>query len=165
MPASSRFTTTAKRSGLAAVLTAVTAGGVGAMMLTGPATPVSAAPDPCAASEVARTVAMVATHTGNYLEANPETDQTLTAISQQQGGPESVAALKAYFDANPQVAKDLQRLQQPLAALSGRCQLPVTVPQVLGLVQSVQQGSLPAAQNVGVGSAPAPGPQPRPATS
>ncbi|PRC48130.1 hemophore, partial [Mycobacterium sp. ITM-2017-0098] len=80
----------------------------GAAGLAGPSA--TAAPDPCAASEVAKTVAMVATHTGNYLEANPKTNQAITAISQQQDGPASVVALKAYFDANPQVAGDIQRL-------------------------------------------------------
>jgi len=110
--------------------------------LTGPATPSAlAAPDPCAASEVAKTVAEVATYTGNYLEANPMANQALTRISQQQGGPQSAVALKTYFDANPEVAGDLQRLQQPLVALSGRCKLPVTVPQVLGLMQAAQQQS------------------------
>ncbi|CAA0124782.1 Heme-binding protein [Mycolicibacterium vanbaalenii] len=145
---------------------AAAAVGVGIVALTGPAAPsVLAAPDPCRASEVAKTVAMVATHTGNYLEANPEANEALTTISQQQGGPQSVVALKAYFDANPKVAGDMQRLQQPLVSLSGRCDLPVTVPQVLGLMQAAQQpvaapsGSLPAAQNVGVDSAPAPAPR------
>ncbi|PQP46721.1 MULTISPECIES: hemophore [Mycolicibacterium] len=125
------------------------AGAAGAVMLT--ATPAGAAPDPCAASEVARTVAEVATYTGNYLEANPEANRAITTISQQQGGPQSVAALKTYFDANPKVAADLQRLQQPLAALSGKCKLPLTLPQVFGLMQAAQQApALPAAQNVGV---------------
>lgn len=111
----------------------------------------TAAPDPCAASEVAKTVAMVATHTGNYLEANPQANRAITAISQQQGGPESVAALKVYFDANPRVAGDIQRLQQPLVTLSGECKLPVTLPQVFGLMQAAQQGpALPAAQNATV---------------
>lgn len=113
--------------------------GIG-VVLTGPTTPpVGAAPDPCAASEVAKTVAEVATYTGNYLEANPEANQALTTISQQQGGPQSVVALKAYFDANPTVAADMQRLQRPLASLAGRCKLPVSVPQLLGLVQAAQQ--------------------------
>lgn len=120
---------------------------IGAVVLTGPATPsVLAAPDPCAASEVAKTVAEVATYTGNYLEANPEANQALTAISQQQGGPQSVVALKAYFDANPEVATDMQRLQRPLTSLSGRCKLPITVPQLLGLMQAAQQqGAAPPA--------------------
>ncbi|MDZ4267873.1 MAG: hemophore [Mycobacterium sp.] len=152
--------TTARRSRLAAAaacgIAALSAAGLGAPTVT-------AAPDPCAASEVAKTVAMVATHTGNYLEANPETDQALTTVSQQQGGPQSAVALKAYLDANPQVAGDLQRLQQPLVSLSGRCKLPVTVPQVLGLMHAAQQspalaGRVPSAQTVGVDSAPAPRP-------
>ena len=114
----------------------------------GPATPsVLAAPDLCAASEVAKTVAEVATYTGNYLEANPKANQALTRISQQQGGPQSALALKTYFDANPQVAADLQRLQQPLASLSGRCKMPVTVPQMLGLMQAAQQQSFGASHD------------------
>lgn len=108
-----------------------------------------AAPDPCAASEVARTVAEVATYTGNYLEANPEANRAITTISQREAGPQSIAALKTYFDANPQVASDLQRLQQPLVALSGTCKLPVTLPQVFGLLQAAQQGpALSVSQNV-----------------
>jgi heme-binding protein len=119
----------------------------------------TAATDPCAASEVARTVGSVATSTGNYLDTHPQTNQALTTISQKQGGPQSLAALKAYFDANPQVSKDLQQLQTPLQNLSGRCKLPITVPQILGLLQAAQQGgalpgglpaTLPSAQTVGV---------------
>ena len=63
---------------------------------------------------MAKTVGSVATSTGTYLDAHPQTNQALTAISQQQGGPQSLVALKTYFDANPQVAKDMQTLQQPL---------------------------------------------------
>jgi heme-binding protein len=135
----------ARRFGLTAALL-VAAAGIG-VALTGPASPSAvAAPDPCAASEVAKTVAEVATYTGNYLEANPEANQALTTISQQQDGPQSVVALKGYFDANPEVAADLQRLQQPLASLSGRCKLPATAPQLLGLMQAARQQSpaLPA---------------------
>ncbi|MDG4663013.1 hemophore [Mycobacterium sp. 236(2023)] len=124
---------------------------VAALMSVSTATTATAAPDPCAASEVARTVAEVATYTGNYLEANPETNAAITAISQQQEGPQSLAALKTYFDANPQVAADLQRLQRPLQALSTQCKLPLTLPQVFGLMQAAQQSpALPPAQNVGV---------------
>lgn len=137
-PRRSRFAVSAAAAAAAAAIAA----------LSGPATPAAAAPDPCAASQVAKTVAAVATNTSNYLAANPEADQALTAISQQQAGPASLAALKTYFDANPQVGADMQKLQQPLTNLSGRCTLPVTVPQVLGLMQAAQQGggsALPAA--------------------
>lgn len=140
------------RAAVAAAFALTAAAGLAA--LSSPSA--SAAPDPCAASEVAKTVAMVATHTGNYLEANPEANRTITALS-KQGGPESIAALKAYFDADPQVAGDLQRLQQPLATLSGKCQLPLTLPQVFGLMQAAQQSPpTPVAPNADA-AAPVPG--------
>ncbi|MGV0744108.1 hemophore [Mycolicibacterium sp. XJ870] len=125
------------RRTLAAAFTATAAGGAAVAALMAPSA--TAASDPCAASEVARTVGRVATNTGNYLDAHPQTNQALTTISQQQAGPATLAALKTYFDANPQVAKDMQQLQQPLQALGTRCKLPVTLPQVMGLMQGAQQ--------------------------
>lgn len=160
MKAPSGFT--ARRTG--AALVAAFAAGAGAVLLTGPAAPTGhAAPDPCAASEVAKTAGSVATSTGAYLDTHPQTDRALTMITQQQSGPQSLGALKSYFDANPLVAADLQRLQQPLTTLAGRCKLPVTLPQVLGLMQAAQPAAQPAtpavpatspaAQTVGVGAA------------
>ena len=159
MDSFSRFT--ARRAGSAAA--AAFAVGIGAAVMTGPAAPpVMAAPDPCAASEVAKTAGSVAANTGAYLETHPQTNRALTMITQQQDGPQSLGALKAYFDANPLVAADLQRLQQPLTALAGRCKLPVTLPQILGLMQAAQQpqqsppAGPPAAQAVGNGAVAAP---------
>jgi hemophore len=160
MEAPSGFT--ARRTG--AALAAAFAVGAGAVLLTGPAAPTGqAAPDPCAASEVAKTAGSVATSTGAYLETHPQTNQALTLITQQQSGPQSLGALKSYFDANPLVAADLQRLQQPLTALAGRCKLPVSLPQILGLMQAAQPAAQPpapatpavspAAQTVGAGAA------------
>ena len=114
-----------------------------------------------------------ATSTGSYLDSHPQTNQALTTISQQQAGPQSLAALKTYFDANPQAGKDMQQLQQPLVNLSTRCKLPITVPQILGLLQAAQQGgglpgglpgSLPGAQSTGVPGSGLPA-QSSPATS
>ena len=115
-----------------------------------------------------------ATSTGSYLDSHPQTNQALTTISQQQAGPQSLAALKTYFDANPQAGKDMQQLQQPLVNLSTRCKLPVTVPQLMGLMQAAQAqgGALPSglpsglqvAQNVGVPGAVLPA-QPSPASA
>jgi hemophore len=128
-------------SNLCAVLAVTAAGGVGALVLS--VSPASAAPDPCAASQIAKTVGTVATNTGTYLDAHPQTNQALTTISQQQAGPQSVAALKSYLDANPDAAKDLQAIQQPLTSMSAQCKLPVSLPQLLGLLQSAQAGGLP----------------------
>ncbi|AKS31834.1 hemophore [Mycolicibacterium goodii] len=135
------------RRTLGTVFVATAVGGGAAAALLGPSA--TAATDPCAASEVARTVGKVATDTGDYLDEHPQTNQALTTISQQQAGPATLASVKTYLDANPQVAKDLQKLQQPLTTLGTRCQLPVTLPQLLSLLQAAQQqgaaaaGSLP----------------------
>jgi len=47
----------------------------------------------------------------------------LTTISQQQAGPQTLVALKDYFDANPQAGKGLQAIQQPLTSLSTQCKM------------------------------------------
>ena len=184
------LTTKALRRSLYSAFAASAVGGVAALTVpAGMSMPsATAAPDPCAASEVAKTVGSVATSTGSYLDSHPEANQALTTISQQQAGPQSLGALKAYFDANPQVGKDMQQLQQPLVNLSGRCKLPITIPQVLGLMQAAQSqggalhsglpGRLPSAQTVAVPGAalpaqrspasavtPGTGPLPGPATT
>lgn len=92
-----------------------------------------AAPDPCAASEIAKTVGNVALNASMYLDSHPQTNQVLTAVAGQPAGPQSVAALKAYFDANPQAAIDLQVIQRPVTVLTTKCKLPISLPQVLGL--------------------------------
>src|ERR1700687_4839236 len=158
-------TTTALRRGLHAVFAVSAVGGAVVAALAVPSA--TAATDPCAASELARTVGSVAMSTGTYLDSHPETNQALTTISQQQAGPQSLGAVKTYFDANPQVAKDMQQLQQPLVTLSARCRLPVSLPQLMGLMQAAQQqggtlpGSLPGAlqtaQTMGVPTAGVPG--------
>jgi heme-binding protein len=117
---------------------AVIAAAVGATLCGLPSA--TAAPDPCAASTIARTVGSVGTNTGIYLDAHPDTNQALTTISQQQAGPQSLVALKSYFDTNPQAGADLQAIQQPLTSLSTKCKLPISLPQLLGLLQAAQQG-------------------------
>ena len=146
------------RRSLAVAFAAIAAGGATVAALMVPSA--TAASDPCAASEVARTAGGAAINIGNYRDTHPQTIQALTTISQQQGGAQSIAALKTYFDANPQAAKDIQQLQQPLTVLGARCKLPVTLPQLMGLVQATQSqtgaatgglpGALPSAQNVAV---------------
>ena len=162
-----KTTTSTLRRGLGAVFAASAVGGAVVAAVTIPGAPsATAAADPCAASEVAKTIGSVATSMGTYLDSHPETNQTLTTISQQQEGPQSLGALKTYFDANPQAGKDMQQLQAPLVNLSSKCQLPLTLPQLLGLMQSAQPaagslpgslpGTLPTAQTVGVPGASSP---------
>lgn len=146
-----------------AALTATAVGGVAAVLLLGPSA--SAAPDPCAASSVARTIGTVANNTGVYLDTHPETNSALTRISRQPAGPQSLVALKTYFDGNPDAAKDMQDIQKPLTTLANKCDLPISLPQVMGLMQAAQGADLPgAAQAVSgaatgaAGTGPAPGP-------
>jgi heme-binding protein len=147
------------RRGLFTVFAVTAAGGVAVATLAAASPSATAATDPCAASEVAKTLGSVATSTGSYLDSHPETNTALTTISQQQAGPQSLVAIKSYFDANPQAGKDMQQLQQPLVNMSTKCRLPLTLPQLMGLMQSAQSqagalpgglpGGLPAAQSVG----------------
>ncbi len=131
-------TTTVLRHGLLGVLTAAALGGAATGSLAAP--PATGAPDPCAASEMARTIGSVSKSAGDYLDSHPDTNQAMTAMLQQPAGPQSVTSLKSYFEANPKVAADLQTIAQPLTGLSTKCKLPVSIPQILGLMQGAQGG-------------------------
>jgi len=102
--------------------------------------PASGAKDPCSASEVARTAGSVLKSMGDYLDAHPETNQTMTTLLQEQSGPQSVGTLKTYFEANPKVAADMQKISEPLTGLSLQCRLPISIPQALGMMQQMQGG-------------------------
>jgi heme-binding protein len=129
---------------------------IGAVLAGGSAT---GATDPCAASEVARTIGSVAKSMGDYLDSHPETNQAMTTILQQQAGPQSVTSLKSYFEANPKVAVDMTSISQPLTGLSTQCKLPITIPQAMGLVQQAQgAGGLPGGLPAAPPASPLPGP-------
>jgi hemophore len=93
---------------------------------------------------MARTISNVARSAGDYLDGHPETNQAMTSVMQEPAGPQSVSSLKGYFDANPKAASDLQTIASPLAGLSSRCKMPISLPQVLGFMQSAQ-GAVPGA--------------------
>ena len=135
----------------------VAAGAAAAALVPAPGVPAAdAAPDPCAASEIAKTVGNVAINAGMYLDSHPQTNQVLTSVAGQPAGPQSLAALKTYFDANPQAATDLQVIQRPLSSLTAKCKLAIGLPQVLGLMQNLPPpgAAAPAAQALaGTGSA------------
>jgi heme-binding protein len=129
------------RRRLIGVLTATGLGGTAAVVLLSAPSAVGAS-DPCAASEMARTISNVARSAGDYLDGHPETNQAMTSVMQQPAGPTSVTSLKSYFEANPKAASDLQTIASPLAGLSSRCKMPISLPQVLGFMQSAQ-GAIP----------------------
>src|SRR6201997_1337417 len=128
-------------------------------VLAGP--PATGANDPCAASEVARTIGSVAKSMGDYLDSHPETNQTMTTLLQQQAGPQSFTSMKSYFEANPKVAGDMTTIAQPLTNLSMQCKLPISIPQAMGLMQQAQgatgglPGGPPALPGGGAGAPPA----------
>jgi heme-binding protein len=136
--------TVTRRRSIIGGLIATTLPGAAIAVLFGP--PATGASDPCAASEVSRTIGSVAESMGDYLDKHPETNQSMTALLQQQAGPQSLTSLKSYFEANPKVAGDMTSISAPLTNLSLQCKLPITIPQAMGLVQQAQgaAGGLPA---------------------
>jgi hemophore len=102
------------------------------------------ATDPCAASEIARTIGSVSKSMGDYLDQHPETNQAMTSALQQQAGPQSVTTMKPYFESNPKVAADMTSIAQPLTNISTQCKLPISIPQAMGLMQQAQGGGLPS---------------------
>ncbi|MFZ0713938.1 hemophore [Mycobacterium sp.] len=144
--------TAALRRRLLAILAATgLSGATAAVLLSAPAA--VGASDPCAASEMARTISNVARSAGDYLDGHPETNQAMTSVMQTPAGPQSVSSLKGYFDANPKAASDLQTIASPLAGLSSRCKMSISLPQVLGFMQSAQgavPGGLPGGMPSGV---------------
>ena len=108
---------------------------------------------------------------GDYPDAPPETNQTMTSMLQQQAGPQSMTGLKSYFEANPKVAGDMTSIAQPLTNLSLQCKLPISPSQAMGMMQQAQgaAGALPAlpgspagASPLGGTGAPPAAPQPAP---
>ena len=149
-----------RRRRLLAGLIATAAPGAAFAVLAGP--PATGANDPCAASEVSRTIGSVAKSMGDYLDSHPETNQTMTAMLQQQAGPQSFTSLKSYFEANPKVAGDMTTIAQPLTNMSMQCKLPISIPQAMGLMQQAQgaAGGLPGLPGGGAGTPPATAPTP-----
>jgi hemophore len=135
-------TATGRRRFFAGLMAAAVPGAAIAV-LAGP--PATGANDPCAASEMARTIGSVAKSMGDYLDSHPETNQTMTTLLQQQAGPQSLTTMKSYLEANPKVAGDMTTIAQPLTNLSTQCKLPITIPQAMGLMQQAQgaAGGLP----------------------
>ena len=134
------------RRRLLAGLFAIAVPGAAVAVLAGP--PATGANDPCAASEVARTIGSVSKSMGDYLDSHPQTNQTMTTVLQQQAGPQSVTSVKSYFEVHPKVAGDMTSIVQPLTNLSMQCKLPITIPQAMGLMQQAQ-GALPLGGTAG----------------
>ena len=76
------------RRSLFAAFGVCAAGGATVAALAVPSSPsATAAPDPCAASSVAKTVGSVANSTGFYLDSRPQTNQALTTMITEEFAP------------------------------------------------------------------------------
>lgn len=148
------MTTASGRRRILTGLVALAAPGAAVALLAGGSA--TGAHDPCAASEVARTVGSVSKSMGDYLDSHPETNQTMTAMLQQQAGPQSLGGVKSYFEANPKVAGDMTSIAAPLTNLSLQCKLPISPSQALGMMQQAQgaAGGLPAVAGNPAGASP-----------
>ncbi len=109
-----------KRRGLFAALVAVGLPGLALVTVAEPTA--TGATDPCAASEVARTIGSVAKQTGDYLDSHPETNQAMTAAFQGSAGPQSFGSLKSYLD------EESQSRQRPAVAVAAADQSLNAVP-------------------------------------
>jgi heme-binding protein len=145
--------TATRRRRVFAGLIAAAVPGAAIAVLAGPAA--TGANDPCAASEISRTIGSVAKSMGDYLDSHPETNHTMTTALQQQAGPQSLTSLKSYFEANPKVASDMGSIAQPLTNLSLQCKLPISIPQAMGMMQQAQAGgALPGLPGGATGTSP-----------
>ncbi len=150
-----KTTAATRRRRLFAGLIAVAVPGAAFAVLAGP--PATGANDPCAASEVARTIGSVSKSMGDYLDSHPETNQAMTTMLAQQGGPQAMTSMKSYFAANPKVAADMASIAQPMTNVSTQCKLPISIPQAMGLMQQGGgglPGGSPALSPAGAGASP-----------
>jgi heme-binding protein len=97
---------------------------------------VNAAPDNCTQSGIATTASSVSASTAAYLAAHPQTNQELTDIANQ---PSDAAkqAYQVYFDSNPQIANDLQAINQPATDLLPQCGVVVTPTPISEILQTL----------------------------
>ena len=106
------------RRGLYGMFAGGLLGGVASAAILMPSA--NAAPDQCSASGMATTQSSVQLSMSTYLQTHPETNQALTDIA-KKSPTEAQASYEMYFASNPQVAKDLKGLQQPVNDLVSQC--------------------------------------------
>jgi heme-binding protein len=96
----------------------------------------SATPEACTQSGIATTASSVSANTAAYLAAHPQTDQALTDIAKQPSD-QAEQAYQVYFGANPQIANELQAINQPADDLLAQCGVNVTPTPISEILQSL----------------------------
>jgi heme-binding protein len=97
----------------------------------------NAVPDACSQSAIATTASSVSASTAAYLASHPQTNQELTDIAQQHPADEAEQAFQVYFDRNPQIANELQAINQPATDLSTQCGIAVTPTPISEILQTL----------------------------
>ena len=96
----------------------------------------NATPDACSQSGIATTASSVSATTAAYLAAHPQTNQELTDIAKQPSD-QAEAAYQVYFDNNPQIANELQAINQPADDLLAQCGVTVTPTPISEILQTL----------------------------
>jgi hemophore-related protein len=113
-----KMSETTVRRGLYGMFAGGLLGGVASAAILMPSA--NAAPDQCSASGLATTQSSVQLSMSTYLQTHPQTNQALTDIA-KKSPTEAQASYEMYFADNPQVARDLKGLEQPVSDLSTQC--------------------------------------------
>jgi hemophore-related protein len=113
-----KMSETTVRRGLYGMFAGGLLGGVASAAILMPSA--NAAPDQCSASGLATTQSSVQLSMSTYLQTHPETNQALTDIA-KKSPTEAQASYEMYFADNPQVARDLKGLEQPVSDLTTQC--------------------------------------------
>jgi hemophore-related protein len=113
-----KMSETTVRRGLYGMFAGGLLGGVASAAILMPSA--NAAPDQCSASGMATTQSSVQLSMSTYLQTHPQTNQALTDIA-KKSPTEAQASYEMYFADNPQVARDLKGLEQPVSDLTTQC--------------------------------------------
>jgi hemophore-related protein len=95
-----------------------------------------AVPDGCSQSGIATTASSVSASTAAYLAAHPQTNEELTDIAKQPAD-QAEQAYKVYFERNPQIANELQAINQPANDLLAQCGVTVTPTPISEILQTL----------------------------
>jgi hemophore-related protein len=90
----------------------------------------------CTQSGIATTASSVSASTAAYLAAHPQINQELTDIAKQPSG-QAEEVYQVYFDRNPQIANELQAINQPATDLLGQCGITVTPTPISEILQTL----------------------------
>ena len=96
----------------------------------------SAAPNPCTAHALFTTSSSVFAATGQYLEAHPELNQTLTDVN-SQSDDQAESTVRDYFTSNPKQYLEMRDIVQPLGDLQNQCNSSVGPSRVGKLIQGL----------------------------